>query len=158
MWVRGAPLIGATAAWGVAIAMREDASDAALDAAWRTLHVTRPTAINLRWALDRMDRALRPLPVEARGRAAHELAVVAIADEDVEINRRLGEHGLELIRAIADAKPAGETVNVLTHCNAGWLATVDWGHGPRPRSTTPTRRASRCASGSTRPGPGTRAR
>ena len=131
MWVRGAPLIGATAAWGVAIAMREDASDAALDDAWRTLHVTRPTAINLRWALDRMDRALRPLPVEERARAARALAV-EIGDEDVGINRRIGEHGLELIRRIAEGKPAGEPVNVLTHCNAGWLATVDWGTATSP--------------------------
>ena len=131
MWVRGAPLIGATAAWGVAIAMREDASDAVLDAVWPTLHETRPTAINLRWALDRMERSLRPLPVEARAQAAFGLAA-RIADEDVEINRRLGEHGLELIRAIADAKPAGDPVNVLTHCNAGWLATVDWGTATSP--------------------------
>ena len=131
MWVRGAPLIGATAAWGVAIAMREDASDAALDAVWRALHVTRPTAINLRWALDRMDRALRPLAVETRAQAAHALAV-QIGDEDVEINRRIGEHGLALIRQIAEGKAAGEPVNVLTHCNAGWLATVDWGTATSP--------------------------
>ncbi len=131
MWVRGAPLIGATAAWGVAIAMREDASDSSLERTWQALHETRPTAINLRWALDRMDRALRPLPVEARARAAFGLAT-DIADEDVEINRRLGEHGLELIRRIAANKSVGEPVNVLTHCNAGWLATVDWGTATSP--------------------------
>ena len=131
MWVRGAPLIGATAAWGVAIGLREDASDAALDGIRRTLHATRPTAINLRWALDRMVRELRPVDVDARAAAAWSLAN-AIADEDVEINRRIGEHGLALIRAAAETKSAGEPVNVLTHCNAGWLATVDWGTATSP--------------------------
>ena len=131
MWVRGAPLIGASAAWGMAIAMREDPSDASLDAAWETLHATRPTAINLRWALDRVRGRLRPLPPIERGAAAAALAA-EIAEEDVGINRRIGEHGLALIRAIADNKPDGEPVQILTHCNAGWLATVDRGTATSP--------------------------
>lgn len=131
MWVRGAPLIGATAAWGMARAVSRDASDAAIDTAWETLHVTRPTAINLRWALDRMRQHLSSIPVESRSEAATRLAI-EIADEDVEINRQIGLHGLELIRQVASIKPAGSAVNVLTHCNAGWLATVDWGTATSP--------------------------
>lgn len=131
MWVRGAPLIGATAAWGMAKAMADDASDENLDATWEILHRTRPTAINLRWALDRMRTALRALPESEREVAASRLAI-AIADEDVEINRQIGLHGLELIRQIAEQKGTGETVNILTHCNAGWLATVDWGTATSP--------------------------
>jgi len=128
MWVRGAPLIGATAAYGVAVQMAADPDDASLDATWEVLHATRPTAINLRWALDRMRAALRPLPPGQRAKAAFALAA-AIADEDVEINRRIGAHGLDLIRAIAARKGR---VNILTHCNAGWLATVDWGTATSP--------------------------
>ena len=131
MWVRGAPLIGVTAAYGMAIRMREDASDAALDAAWETLHETRPTAINLRWALDAMRGLLRPLPPEKRADAAYRRAA-EIADEDVELNRGIGRHGLEIIRAIAARKKPGEPVNILTHCNAGWLATVDYGTATAP--------------------------
>lgn len=131
MWVRGAPLIGATAAFGVAEEMARDPSDAALDRAWDRLHETRPTAINLRWALDRCRAALRPLPPGERAAAAAALAA-EIADEDVEINRRIGEHGLAVIRALAAKKPAGEPVRILTHCNAGWLATVDWGTATSP--------------------------
>jgi methylthioribose-1-phosphate isomerase len=131
MWVRGAPLIGVTAAYGVAIAMREDASDAALDAAWETLHETRPTAINLRWALDAMRTLLRPLPEGERAAAAYARAA-EIADEDVELNRAIGRHGLEIIRRIAAGKKPGEPVNILTHCNAGWLATVDYGTATAP--------------------------
>ncbi|CAG1011666.1 MAG: S-methyl-5-thioribose-1-phosphate isomerase [Rhizobiaceae bacterium] len=131
MWVRGAPLIGVTAAYGVAIRMREDPSDAALDAAWETLHETRPTAINLRWALDEMRGLLRPLPPEQRAAAAYARAA-EIADEDVELNRGIGRHGLEIIRAIAARKKPGEPVNILTHCNAGWLATVDYGTATAP--------------------------
>ncbi|KUF09189.1 S-methyl-5-thioribose-1-phosphate isomerase [Pseudoponticoccus marisrubri] len=131
MRVRGAPLIGATAAYGMALAMREDPSDANMDAAWTFLEKTRPTAINLRWALDRCRAALRPLPQGERATAAHALAA-EIADEDVEINRRIGAHGLEIIREIAAKKPAGEPVRLLTHCNAGWLATVDWGTATSP--------------------------
>ena len=131
MWVRGAPLIGVTAAYGVAIQMAEDASDEALDAVWHTLNATRPTAINLRWALDEMARVLKPLPAAEREEAAYARAA-EIADEDVELNRSIGAHGLTLIRQIAASKAKGEPVNVLTHCNAGWLATVDYGTATAP--------------------------
>lgn len=131
MWVRGAPLIGVTAAYGIALAMRRDPSDAALDAAWHTLHETRPTAINLRWALDAMRALLRPLPPAERAAAAYRRAA-DIADEDVALNRAIGAHGLALIRAIAAGKPPGARVNILTHCNAGWLATVDYGTATAP--------------------------
>ncbi len=131
MWVRGAPLIGATAAYGVAVQMAQDPSDASLDETWDVLHETRPTAINLRWALDDMRGRLRPLPPEERARAAYARAD-AICDEDVEMNRRIGEHGLALIREIAARKAPGEPVRVLTHCNAGWPATVDWGTATSP--------------------------
>ena len=117
MRVRGAPLIGATAAYGMALAMDKDPSDANMDAAWAFLEKTRPTAINLRWALDRCRTALRPLAVSDRPAAALQLAH-DIADEDVEINRRIGENGLKLIKDIAAQKSAGEPVNLLTHCNA----------------------------------------
>ena len=130
MWVRGAPLIGATAAWGVAVQMAEDPSDASLAETWEVLHETRPTAINLRWALDEMRWVLAPLPPEARSAAAAARAA-EICDEDVEINRQIGLHGLEIIRQIATRKP-GKPVNILTHCNAGWLATVDWGTATSP--------------------------
>ncbi|MCR9158327.1 MAG: S-methyl-5-thioribose-1-phosphate isomerase [Rhodobacteraceae bacterium] len=131
MRVRGAPLIGATAAYGMALAMAEDPSDANMDSAWAFLEKTRPTAINLRWALDRCRAALRPLTEGDRAAAALALAH-EIADEDVEINRRIGENGLAIIREIATKKPAGEPVRLLTHCNAGWLATVDWGTATSP--------------------------
>ncbi|QFU07250.1 Methylthioribose-1-phosphate isomerase [Rhodobacteraceae bacterium THAF1] len=131
MRVRGAPLIGATAAYGMALAMAQDPSDANLDAAWERLHETRPTAINLRWALDRCRTALRGTPVADRVDAALRLAH-EIADEDVEINRAIGTHGLQIIRDIAAAKPAGQPVNILTHCNAGWIATVDFGTATSP--------------------------
>ncbi|QIE43034.1 S-methyl-5-thioribose-1-phosphate isomerase (plasmid) [Rhodobacteraceae bacterium SC52] len=131
MWVRGAPLIGATAAYGVASEMAKNASDSHLDHVHTVLNATRPTAINLAWALDRCRTALRPLPEHERAMASRQLAD-AIADEDVEINRQIGLHGLSLIRDIASQKPAGEPVRLLTHCNAGWLATVDWGTATSP--------------------------
>jgi methylthioribose-1-phosphate isomerase len=131
MWVRGAPLIGVTAAYGMAIAMAADPSDAALDAAWERLHVTRPTAINLRWALDEMRKLLKPLPPAGRADAAYKRAA-EIADEDVALNRAIGENGLAIIRKIAACKKPGEPVNILTHCNAGWLATVDYGTATAP--------------------------
>ncbi len=131
MWVRGAPLIGVTAAYGVAIAMRSDASDAALDAVWAKLHETRPTAINLRWALDAMRSLLRGLPDSERAEAAYGRAG-EIAEQDVELNRSIGMHGLKVIREIAARKKPGEPVNILTHCNAGWLATVDYGTATAP--------------------------
>ncbi|MHC6154893.1 S-methyl-5-thioribose-1-phosphate isomerase [Bradyrhizobium elkanii] len=131
MLVRGAPLIGATAAYGMALAMRADASDVALERAGKMLLATRPTAVNLKWAVDEMQRALAPLAASARAEAAYARAR-EIADEDVEINREIGRHGLGLIETIAATKKPGEVVNVLTHCNAGWLATVDWGTATSP--------------------------
>ena len=130
MVVRGAPLIGATAAYGVCLALREDPSDAALDAAYDMLAATRPTAINLKWALDEIRAAVQPVGNNARVAAAY-AAAAKICDDDVEICRRIGEQGLTLIRGHAEAKP-GRSVNVLTHCNAGWLACVDWGTALAP--------------------------
>jgi methylthioribose-1-phosphate isomerase len=130
MQVRGAPLIGATVAYGVALALREDASDEVLDRACETLAATRPTAINLRWALEEMQKAVRNQPREKRVAAAFARAA-SICDEDVETCRKIGEHGLGIIRAHAEKK-GGETVNILTHCNAGWLACVDWGTALAP--------------------------
>jgi methylthioribose-1-phosphate isomerase len=131
MLVRGAPLIGATAAYGVALAMRVDASDAALEQACATLIATRPTAINLKWALDEMRKSLAPLPLSARLAAAYQRAN-EIAEEDVAINQAIAGHGLALIEAFAPRKKPGEAINILTHCNAGWLATVDWGTATAP--------------------------
>ena len=131
MHVRGAPLIGATAAYGMALAIRQDPSDAALQQAWEALNQTRPTAINLRWALNRCRDLLLGLPLDQRRQAALSLAH-EIADEDVEINRRIGEHGLKLIQDIAAQKSDDSPVRLLTHCNAGWIATVDWGTATSP--------------------------
>jgi methylthioribose-1-phosphate isomerase len=131
MLVRGAPLIGAAAAYGMALAMHEDASDAGLDRAYKRLIVTRPTAINLKWALDEMRAVLKPLAPSARTEAAYARAE-AIAEDDIAINQGMARHGLPLIEAIAAKKKPGEPVNVLTHCNAGWLATVDWGTATAP--------------------------
>jgi methylthioribose-1-phosphate isomerase len=131
MIVRGAPLIGAAAAYGMALAMAEDPSDAALADAYKTLLAARPTAVNLRWALDDLRALLSALPAARRRKAAYARAA-AICDEDVEICRRIGEHGLGEIRRIVAGKPAGSTINALTHCNAGWLATVDWGTALAP--------------------------
>jgi methylthioribose-1-phosphate isomerase len=130
MQVRGAPLIGATAAYGVALALREDASDDALDRACDLLAAARPTAINLRWALDEMQKAVRNQPRDKRVAAAFARAA-AICDEDVETNRKIGEHGLGIIRSHAEKK-GGKTVDILTHCNAGWLACVDLGTALAP--------------------------
>jgi methylthioribose-1-phosphate isomerase len=126
MQVRGAPLIGAAAAYGVCLALREDASDAALESACAILAATRPTAINLRWALDEMLAAVRNRPRGERVAAAYARAA-EICEEDVALQAAIGRHGLELIQSIAKRKAPGERVNVLTHCNAGWLAAVDWG-------------------------------
>ncbi len=131
MQVRGAPLIGATAAFAIWLAMRADASDEALERAYALLLATRPTAINLKWALDEMAAVLRNRPRGERAAAALRRAT-EIADEDVAINRAIGRHGLPLIEAIAAKKMNGAPVNVLTHCNAGWLATVDWGTATAP--------------------------
>jgi methylthioribose-1-phosphate isomerase len=131
MCVRGAPLIGAAAAYGVALALRADASDEALERACATLIATRPTAVNLKWALDEMVAALRNRPREERLVAAYRRAA-EICDEDVAINQAIGRHGAELIAAIAANKKPGEPMQVLTHCNAGWLATVDFGTALAP--------------------------
>ncbi|MCA3264268.1 MAG: S-methyl-5-thioribose-1-phosphate isomerase [Telmatospirillum sp.] len=134
MVVRGAPLIGAAAAYGMALGLRADPSDRGLQHAYDTLVVTRPTAINLRWALDRTRAALAPIDAAARAVAAWRLAA-EICDEDVAINEAIGRNGLAAIREAAErkAKVGGKgPVNILTHCNAGWLATVDWGTAIAP--------------------------
>jgi len=131
MLVRGAPLIGATAAFGMWLAMRAEPSDGALRSAYDRLFAARPTAVNLRWALDDMVRTLTPLAPSARAEAALARAV-AIADEDAAINGAIGDHGLALFREIWRAKGERGPLNVLTHCNAGWLATVDWGTALAP--------------------------
>jgi methylthioribose-1-phosphate isomerase len=131
MQVRGAPLIGVTAAYGMCLAARIDPSDAALDDAYAKLLGARPTAINLRWALDEMMSALRNRPRDERVAAAYARAGQLHAD-DIATNRAIGRHGLGLVEAAAAKKPAGEPVNILTHCNAGWLAGVDWGTATSP--------------------------
>lgn len=129
MIVRGAPLIGAAAAYGMALAMVADPSDAGLARAYDVLLASRPTAVNLRWALDDLRALLAPLPAARRREAAYRRAA-EICDEDADICRRIGENGLGLIRKL---KPRhGQRINVLTHCNAGWLATVDWGTALAP--------------------------
>jgi methylthioribose-1-phosphate isomerase len=130
MLVRGAPLIGVTAAWGLALAMRADPTDAGLAEASVRLKASRPTAVNLAWAVDRVALRLAGLPCDEREGAARAEAA-AIAEEDVAACRAIGEHGADLIGALAATK-IGATVNVLTHCNAGWLATVDWGTALAP--------------------------
>ncbi len=131
MQVRGAPLIGASAGYGVALAMRADPSTAHLDQVLALLNAARPTAVNLRWALERQRAVLEGLAASDRAAAAYAEAE-AIAEDDVETCRRIGAHGLGLLRDIAATKPAGKPVQVLTHCNAGWLATVDWGTALSP--------------------------
>ena len=130
MQVRGAPLIGAVAAYGLALALRVDASDGALATSCTMLSATRPTAVNLRWAIERMRAVLAPLGPQARAAAAYDEAA-KICNEDVAINEAIGRHGLAIIEARANEK-RGKTVNLLTHCNAGWLATVDWGTALAP--------------------------
>jgi methylthioribose-1-phosphate isomerase len=131
MQVRGAPLIGATAAYGMVLAVAEDPSDRGIEAAAATLAATRPTAVNLAWALAEMRRALAGLMPDERFAAALARAG-AIAEEDVAINHAIGEHGFGLIEASRRAKGGRGPVQVLTHCNAGWLATVDWGTALAP--------------------------
>ncbi|QBM74731.1 S-methyl-5-thioribose-1-phosphate isomerase [Sphingomonas sp. AAP5] len=130
MWTRGAPLIGATAAYGLAMALAEDGSDAALDAAYAQLLESRPTAVNLKWALDQVAAAVRPLPTADRAAAAFARAD-AICDEDVALNQAIGAHGLALFRDLHAENP-DRPLNILTHCNAGWLATVDYGTATAP--------------------------
>jgi len=129
MWIRGAPLIGAVGAYGLALALDRDASDAALAKAHAVLDATRPTAVNLRWALDRVRNKVRPLAESERADAAW-LEADAIAAEDVTINHAIGEHGIALLRGIAQRRPG--PVHVLTHCNAGALATCGWGTATAP--------------------------
>ena len=131
MQVRGAPLIGAAAAYGLCLGLRQDTSDEALERGYATLLATRPTAINLKWALDEVAAVVRNRPREERVAAAYRRAA-EICDEDVAINTAIGRHGLKLIEDVARRKNAGEPVNVLTHCNAGWLATVDLGTATAP--------------------------
>ncbi|MEB3158832.1 MAG: S-methyl-5-thioribose-1-phosphate isomerase [Synechococcus sp.] len=134
MVVRGAPLIGVTGAYGLMLALQRDPSDAALQAAFALLNASRPTAVNLRWALERVRDRLLPLPAAERVAAARAEAG-AIAAEDVAMCEAIGDHGLAIFRSIAAARPAerqGQPLNVLTHCNAGWLATVDWGTALAP--------------------------
>jgi methylthioribose-1-phosphate isomerase len=131
MQTRGAPLIGAVAAYGLALALRQDPSDEALERAYRLLVQTRPTAINLKWALDEMTAAVRGCPPEERAAVAYRRAG-EIVDEDAAMSEAIGRHGLKLIEEIAGRKRWGERVNVLTHCNAGWLATVDFGTATAP--------------------------
>jgi methylthioribose-1-phosphate isomerase len=130
MIVRGAPLIGVTAAYGLALALRDDSSDEALEKAFRLLLATRPTAVNLRWALTRMRRVVLRANRAERASVAWKEAV-AIADEDVETCRRIGDHGFAVLMEAA-RKKNGNALNVLTHCNAGWLAAVDWGTALAP--------------------------
>ncbi len=131
MLVRGAPLIGAAAAYGMCLGVRHDPSREGLEAAYHTLIGTRPTAVNLRWALDNMRALLEPLEPAGREAAAYERAA-EICDQDVAICSAIGDNGLALIEQALVKKKGGGPINVLTHCNAGWLATVDWGTALAP--------------------------
>jgi methylthioribose-1-phosphate isomerase len=131
MLVRGAPLIGATAAYGICLGLRQDSSSQDLEEMGARLIGCRPTAINLRWAVERMLRLLLPLPEELRLAEAYREAG-RICEEDVQTNQDIGRHGAMLIREIWQKKLHREPVNILTHCNAGWLATVDWGTALAP--------------------------
>ncbi|MCE0498382.1 MAG: S-methyl-5-thioribose-1-phosphate isomerase [Methylacidiphilales bacterium] len=131
MTVRGAPLIGATAAYGICLAIRDDSSEKSIHTALKTLMFTRPTAVNLLWALNQMLAAVSALPSEKRLERAWQRAA-EICDEDVETNEAIGRHGQAIFREILAKKPDGSRLNVLTHCNAGWLACVDWGTALAP--------------------------
>jgi methylthioribose-1-phosphate isomerase len=154
MWIRGAPLIGAVGAYGIALALDRDSSDFALNKAYAALDATRPTAVNLRWALDRVRNKVAPLAASARADAAW-FEADAIAAEDVAINHAIGEHGIALLRGIAQRRPG--PVRVMTHCNAGALATCGWGTATAPLFMAHAE-ACRCRSGSARRGRGCRAR
>ncbi len=130
MWTRGAPLLAMTGAYGLAMALAEDASDESLEANHAMLNATRPTAVNLRWALDEVASAVRHLPVEVRANAAFARAD-AVVEEDVGLSRDIGAHGLALFREL-HAKCPDRPLNILTHCNAGWLATADYGTATAP--------------------------
>jgi methylthioribose-1-phosphate isomerase len=129
MQVRGAPLIGVAAAYGLCLALRDDASDAGIEAACATLADTRPTAVNLHWALNEMRMTLRHVPQSSRSATAY-IKAAELANSDVETCRSIGTHGQRIIADIA-ARKSGR-VNILTHCNAGWLACVDWGTALSP--------------------------
>jgi methylthioribose-1-phosphate isomerase len=131
MQVRGSNLIGVTAAYGMALALRADASNSGLESAYSVLIETRPTAVNLRWALDLMREFLRPMPASRRVDAAYAKAA-ALLEEDVATNRAIGDHGLALFRELLAKRPKGEPLRVLTHCNAGRIATLDWGTATAP--------------------------
>jgi methylthioribose-1-phosphate isomerase len=141
MQVRGAPLIGATAAYGLALVLRADPSDAALERGYAALFAARPTAINLKWGLDEVRGAVAGLDGAERVAAAYARAA-AICEEDIAINQAMGRHGVKLIEGIAARKRQGEPVEILTHCNAGWLATVDWGTATAPIYTAHERNIS----------------
>jgi methylthioribose-1-phosphate isomerase len=131
MQVRGSNLIGVTAAYGMALALRADATNSGLEAAYSVLIETRPTAVNLRWALDLMRDFLRPMPASLRVDAAYAKAA-ELLEEDVATNRSIGDHGLALFRKLLAKRPQGEPLRVLTHCNAGRIATLDWGTATAP--------------------------
>ena len=131
MMVRGAPLIGATAAYGLCLAARQDPSSEALESACEALLATRPTAVNLPWALGEMMAVLTQFPQDRRFDAAYRRCA-EICDEDVAINAAIGAHGFAVLREIWENKERRQPLNVLTHCNAGWLATVDWGTALAP--------------------------
>jgi methylthioribose-1-phosphate isomerase len=131
MQVRGSNLIGVTAAYGMALALRADATNSGLEAAYSVLIETRPTAVNLRWALDLMRDLLRPMPASRRVDAAYAKAA-ELLEEDVATNRSIGDHGLALFRKLLAKRPQGEPLRVLTHCNAGRIATLDWGTATAP--------------------------
>ena len=131
MIVRGAPLIGATGAYGLALAMRVDPSDAMLDRAYQVINETRPTAINLKWALDRVRNALHNQPAASRAATAYRVAA-EICDDDVATCSAIGDHGLKIIEDLYEKTGRKRAINILTHCNAGWIATVDWGTAIAP--------------------------
>lgn len=130
MWTRGAPLLAMTAAYGLCMALRSDPSDASLEKNYNLLAQARPTAVNLKWALDQIKVAAKPLSGSARAKAAYDCAE-ALCNEDIEINKAIGRYGLDIIKKLS-IKNKGRPVNILTHCNAGWLATVDYGTATAP--------------------------
>ena len=133
MWVRGAPLIGVTAAYGMALALNGDPTDHGLAAAHAKLLETRPTAINLRWALETIRQRVELLDDDERAEAAYREAG-RLAEEDVAMNAAIGVHGAGVLKSLWHKRMAAgaSRLNVLTHCNAGWLATVDWGTALAP--------------------------
>ena len=131
MQVRGAPLIGVAAAYGMYLAMLEDPSDEGVGVAYTSLIATRPTAVNLRWALDRMKKTILTTAVEKRVEIAKQTAS-EMSDDDVKLNESIGDHGLDLLKRINSESGWTGPLRILTHCNAGWLATVDWGTALAP--------------------------